>query len=209
MRAYPIKRVTNNQDAQPLDYINPDLQQSFTIGNTLLDNKNVPPEELLTSNYAHKAWAKADHFMCDSLSTITVANAAPDYDEFGMSASFTADHDCIVTGSISLPYAIHAVNEKDWVLSGSQLIASYDEPEYKFIIHHKFGVFVDGIKVAETDNLGTGTQSAVHLPYFAPVKAGTHTIEVKIKLAQGDILGSTDQFVPGAYGYIMMYMRYR
>ena len=71
-RIFPLKRVVAGQDIQPEDYINPDLQQSFTIGNTMLDGKNVPPEELTTANFAHKAWQKAEHIAFDSLDTILV-----------------------------------------------------------------------------------------------------------------------------------------
>jgi len=208
-RIFPLKRVVAGQDIQPEDYINPDLQQSFTIGNTMLDGKNVPPEELTTANFAHKAWQKAEHIAFDSLDTITVANAAPDYDEFGMSSTFVADHSCLLYGSMTLPYTINSVNEKDWILSSTQIVAAYDQPEYKFVIHHKFGVFIDGIKVAETDNIGTGTASYVHIPFYAPVTSGTHTIELKVKLPQGAVLSATDQFVPGDYGYCMLYLRYR
>jgi len=209
MRVFPIKRVAVGQDAQPDDYINPELQQLFTVGNTLIDAKNIPVDELVESNFVHKAWQKAQHIAFDSLSSITVANAAPDYDTFGMSSAFTVDHACILTGSISLPYTINTVNEKNWVLTGTQLIAAYNEAEYKFIIHHKFGIFIDGIKVAETDNIGTGIASCVHLPFYAPISPGTHTIEVKVKLPQGSVLSSSTQFVPGAYGYAMLYSRYR
>lgn len=208
-RIFPIKRVVTGQDAQPEDYINPDLQQAFTVGNTMIDGKNIPADELVYSNFAHKAWHAIQHIKFASLDTITVANAAPDYDEFGMSSTFSVDHSCILYGSVSLPYTINGVNEKNWVLSGTQILAAYVQPEYKTIIHHKFGVFIDGIKVAETDNIGTGTASCLHLPFYAPVSTGTHTIEVKVKLPQGSILSVSNQFVPGAYGYAMLYQRYR
>lgn len=209
MRVYPHKRLVTTQDLAPSDYLNPDLQELFTTGNTSLDAKNIATTGSLRSqNYELRAWQQAQHISCSSLSTIAVADVTSDYDTFGMDSTFTSGA-CIITGSISLAYLINTVNEKDWILTGTKLIAGYDQPEYKFIIHHKFGVFIDGIRVAETDNLGTGSYSSVHLNFYAPVNAGTHTIEVKVKLPQGDVYVSATAFNPDDYGYIFLYGRLR
>ncbi len=208
MHNLPHKKYQANQDFQTEDYYNLDLQKAYTIGNNELDTKNIVPESLKYSNFAFQAWHKAQHYGPTGLDTITVAAASSDFDDFGFSGSFTSPEG-IVNGSVTLVYEIYAVQEKNWILSGSQITLGYNSTEFKSNIHHKFAFYVDDIKVSETDYIGEGTFNTLHLPFYAPVGAGTHTFDLRVKLAQGDVLVSANQFVPEDYGYVWFYTRSR
>lgn len=209
MRIYPQKRLVAGQDLQPADYLNPDIQNCFTVGNGGLDSKNLNEKTLRSADFAFQAWQEVQQVVFDSLSTIAVVNTSTDYDSFGASQPFVANGSGMLYGSVSLPYLLYSIGETQWWSGTSYLTGGYNSNELKFIIHHKFAVFIDGIMVAETDNLGQGVGSGLHLNFYAPIQAGNHTIEIKVKLANGSILASSIQFSPGAYGYGMLQIRKR
>lgn len=211
MRIYPHKKIVTGQDLQPADYLNQDLQQAFTIANGSLDSSNFDSATFINTDYDFQAWQEADHFYFDSgsLSSIAVVDTTTDFDSFGMKTAFTLSGSGIVYGSATLPYQVHSIGETNWWSSATQMVAGYIHNQLEFIIHHKFGVFIDGIKVAETDNIGQGVASGFHLNFCTPLTAGTHTLEIKVKLANGSALASSFEFVPGELGYAWLYLRKR
>lgn len=209
MRLYPSKRLEAGQDLQPADYLNPDIQNCFTVGNAGLDSKNLNEKTLRSGDFAFQAWQEVLQIAFTSLSSIAVVDTSTDYDSFGASQTFVVNGSGMLYGSVTLPYLIYSIGENQWWTGTSYLTGGYDQNEYKFIIHHKFAVFIDGIMVAETDNIGQGVGSGLHLNFFAPIQAGQHTIEIKVKLANGSILASSIQFTPGAYGYGFLQIRKR
>lgn len=209
MRIYPQKRLVAGQDLAPLDYLNPDLQECFTIGNSGLDSKNLNEKTLRSGDFAFQAWQEISQVIFGSMTTIAVVDTSTDFDSFGASGSFTANGSGMLYGSVTIPYLTPSIGETQWWTGTSYLTAGYNSAEFKFILHHKFAVYIDGIVVAETDNMGQGTGSGLHLNFCTPIQAGSHTVEVKVKLANGSTLANSIQFTPGAYGYCLLHIRKR
>jgi hypothetical protein len=209
MRLFPHKRLVSGQDLQPSDYLNPDIQDCFTVGNAGLDSKNLNEKTLRSTDFAFQAWQEVQQVIFTSLSSINVVDTSTDYDSFGALQNFTVNGSGMLYGSVTLPYNHFSVGEVQWWSGTTYLTAGYNSNEFKFILHHKFAVLIDGIIVAETDNIGQGTGSGLHLNFFTPIQAGQHSIEIKVKLANGSALASAVQFAPGAYGYGLLHLRKR
>lgn len=209
MRIYPQKKLESGQDLQPADYLNPDLQNCFAVGNSGLCSKNLISETLRDGDFAPEAWQECFQIAFESLATIAVVDSSTDFDGFGAKATFTNSGSGMLYGSVSLPYSVYSIGETSWWTGTTYLTAGYNSNEFKFIIHHKFAVLIDGIIVAETDNIGQGVGSGLHINFFAPITPGEHSIEIKVKLANGSVLASATQFEPGAYGYGFIQVRKR
>jgi len=208
MKLLPIKRF-EQFDIQPKDYLNAEFQAGYALGNTSIDSKNILANTLRHTNFADQAWMFIKHYKLTSLTSIAVTSVINDYDGFGFKQTITVP-DGIMTGSLTLNYQINSIFEKNWILTNTYLVEGYNDDKNKYIIHHKFGVFLDGILISETDNLSGATYNTVHLPFYSPVTAGEHILELRVKLPQGDINAETNIFVPDTnYGYLLCQVRRR
>lgn len=204
----PLKKF-GDFDLQPKDYLNAEFQEAYAVGNNSIDSKNILANQLRDTTFANRAWMHLQHYKLTSLTSINVGDVINDYDSFGFKQTITVP-DGIMTGSVTLNYAINSILEKNWMSLTTYLTLGYDNAENKYIIHHKFGIFLDGIMIAETDYLSGASFSTVHLPFYSPVTAGSHVLELKVRLPQGAINASTALFVPDTnYGYLLTQVRRR
>jgi len=205
MKIFPQHKFLSGEDLQPDTYLNPEFQSVFGVANTQIDSENILVRELQSPQFEQGAWIVAQNLSASGLDTITVVSASEDFISFDCVFPFTSPEG-FLTGGMTLVYSLYSVFEP----TGSTAIdQQYTSAQYRSSNQHSFGLYLDGSIISSTDNIGQGTVSTVNIQFSAPIEAGSHSIEVKIKVPKGTVNVSADVFTPLDYAYCWLMTRRR
>jgi len=206
MKILNPRRFKAGESLQPDAYLMPEFQDSFGIANSQIDSRNIENRVLTTRVFAADAFTTISHLTLDSLSSILVASAVDSFDSFNCSATIDTPEG-FLTGSITLSYLINTVLEPT---DTAVINTGYVQTAFGSTIAHQFALFLDGIVIGQTDNLGEGSYNTCHIPFSTPIEAGTHVLELKVRLPIGrPNNGQTTLFNPSDYAYAWYQVRRR
>jgi len=203
VKVFNPRKFEYGESLQPDAYLNPEFQSAFGVVNGQIDSRNIQEENLSVDVCEGRAWLYADQIIFEDLSSIAYPEADGTFASFNCITTISPPEG-FMTGSISLVYTFYAVDVD--LTNGDALY--YNELRLKTLPTHRFALFLDGMIIGETDNIGTQSRTSCHIPFSTPIESGEHVLELKVQLPAGSIF-PLPEFNPINYAYAWYQVRKR
>jgi len=203
VKVFNPRKFEYGESLQPDAYLNPEFQSAFGVVNGQIDSRNIQEENLSVDVCEARAWLYADQIIFEDLLDIFFPEADGTFASFNCITTINTPEG-FMTGSISLVYAFDSVSSD--LTNGDA--ANYNDTRLKTLPVHRFALFLDGMIIGETDNIGSQEWTSCHIPFSTPIESGEHVLELKVQLPAGSA-APIPEFVPINYAYAWYQVRRR
>lgn len=203
MKVFNPRKFEYGESLQPDAYLNPEFQSAFGVVNGQIDSRNIQEENLSVDVCEARAWLYADQIIFEDLAEIDYADADGTFASFNCITTINTPEG-FMTGSISLAYFFGAL---DFDLTNGDA-TNYNDARLKTLPVHRFALFLDGMIIGETDNIGSQQRTSCHIPFSTPIESGEHVLELKVQLPAG-LLIPFPEFSSIDYAYAWYQVRKR